>query len=516
MVHRLGAVVLCACLCVPSSSCSQGSTGVAETIVDASSDVTHGFGGEGGSGAPVSTGGIPTVTDEGIDAGVGSGISDRHAPISDGGLPQKPSCTFTQSARVSAKMATVAVVSWTTSLAHVTEARIDFGLDTSYGMAAPVSTPLSDDNVTTLLLGMKQNRTYHYRISATNGAGSCTSEDYTIVTGSLPSGVPKIKATTHDASALYGGFLLTGRYIVGVGASTAPAYIVDRDGDVVWAYLPGSNVLGLVMSYDGSRIWINSNSSTTSKAHVHRLSMDGLTVEDLSPAFAGLNHQLTVLPDETVAFYAYGANGCDDVKEYAPDGTVKTLVNAGTAQGETGGCHLNNIQYSKDDDTLVFSDLYHQTVVKIRRSDGATVWVLGGTKPTSFTGDTWVGGQHGIHILGLDDFLIFNNNTKGSNGGPAPLGGSGDGSVAAEYRLDLLGMKVSRVWSYKANPGVQSDIMGDLQRLPNGNTVVAYSYAGVVQEVSASGVLLQQLTWPSGTAFSYIQKRATLYGPPPR
>ena len=58
--------------------------------------------------------------------------------------------------------------------------------------------------------------------------------------------------------------------------------------------------------------------------------------------------------------------------------------------------------------------------------------------------------------------------------------------------------------------------MGDLQRLSNGNTIVGYSTKGVAHEVSSSGTLLQELAWPGGSSFGYIQKRATLYGPPPR
>ena len=44
-----------------------------------------------------------------------------------------------------------------------------------------------------------------------------------------------------------------------------------------------------------------------------------------------MNHQMAILPDESVAFYAYGSNGCDDIKERAPNGTVKTVVNSKTA-----------------------------------------------------------------------------------------------------------------------------------------------------------------------------------------
>ena len=61
-------------------------------------------------------------------------------------------------------------------------------------------------------------------------------------------------------------------------------------------------------------------------------------------------------------------------------------------------------------------------VTKVKRTDGSTVWVLNGTGNQTFTGDTWPGGEHGIHILGLDDFLIFNNNSSvaGSTSAAAP------------------------------------------------------------------------------------------------
>ena len=100
------------------------------------------------------------------------------------------------------------------------------------------------------------------------------------------------------------------------------------------------------MSYDGNYMWINNADVPNRTAVVHRVSMDGLVDEDHSSEFVGLSHQLTVLPDETVAFYAYGTNGCDDIKLRAPDGTVTTVVNARAAHGGTVACHVNAIFYS--------------------------------------------------------------------------------------------------------------------------------------------------------------------------
>jgi hypothetical protein len=245
--------------------------------------------------------------------------------------------------------------------------------------------------------------------------------------------------------------------------------------------------------------------------------MDGLSDEDLSGKLAGAQLQLTILPDETVAFFATSPAGCPDLREYSPTGSVTTIANTGTAQGVTSECEVWNIQHSREDDTLVFSDYAHQSIVKVRRKDGTTVWILNGAAST-FTGASWQGGQSGLHMLAADRLLLFGNNSKTLGGGSTQpsLGGAGDGSVAIELALDLPGKKASQVWSYKAIPGIQNDVMGDVQRLPSGNTIIAYSAKGLLHEVDAGGTLLQEWTWGVGMSFGYVEKRATLYGPPPR
>jgi hypothetical protein len=259
-------------------------------------------------------------------------------------------------------------------------------------------------------------------------------------------------------------------------------------------------------------MWINGANVPSGTAHVHRVTMDGMMDEDLSAQFTGQNHQLTVLPDETIAFYAYGTNGCDDIKERSPSGTVKTIINARTAHGGTGSCHVNTVQYSKSDDALVFSDLDNQDVTKVTRT-GTVVWVLNGTG-NQFSGASWKGGEHGIHIIAVDDFLVFNNNSTTLAGSTMSAGGTGDGSIALEVKINASAKTAMQVWSYKASPGVQNDVMGDVQRLPNGNTMIAFSTKGTIQEVDASGTVLQQMK--SQSNFGYIEKRASLYGPPPK
>lgn len=445
----------------------------------------------------------------GSDAGPEVGSDARADGGADPGDARFPTdgaggCTFSIDASLSPKIGTVGVVNWSANFPDTKEAHIDFGLTPAYEMVAPA--PLvAPDGTRTLLLGMKPSRTYHFRVEVSGGGAQCTSGDRTITTGPVVNGLASIVKTVPNPAAAFGGFLVTGQYVKFASASGVPAYILDADAEVVWWHFVPSDATSARMTHDGSAMWINGVNVPSGTASVHRVSMDGVTDEDHSSEFVGLNHQLTVLPDDSVVFDAYGANGCDDIKRWMPGGAVTTIVNAQAAHGGTGTCHVNAIGYSSPDDTLVFSDLENNDLTKITLS-GATVWVLNGVGDT-FTGDSWSGGQHGFHLLGLDDLVLFNNNDT-------VYGGTGTGSAALEMKLDLGTMTATRVWSYLASPAIENSVLGDVQRLPNGNTVVAYSTAGIVDEVDAAANLVQEWRW--STSLGYIEKRATLYGPPPR
>jgi hypothetical protein len=300
-----------------------------------------------------------------------------------------------------------------------------------------------------------------------------------------------------------------------VTSGHAPAFIFDSDGSYVWWYDDTSDACGARMSYDGNYIWIASGNVPDGMTtdHVHRVTMDGLTDTDFTTAFAHHSHEVTPLPDGSVAFFTYGTgtNGCDDIKIFptggTPSSTATTLVNARTAHGGTASCHVNYIQYSPSDDTLIFSDLDNDCLTKVSRTTGATVWVLSGSNgiTSTFTGDLWKGGQHGFQILSANDILLFNNNSPSS-------GGSGSGATALEVMLDTGANTSTKVWSYTASPAIQVMALGDVQRLPNGNTIVNYGPASTIEEVDSGGTVVQEVT-STRTTFGFFEKRATLYGP---
>jgi len=298
-------------------------------------------------------------------------------------------------------------------------------------------------------------------------------------------------------------------------------FILDKDYDLVWTYdWKIGQPTRARMTPDGKYMYVARANVPSANAGMKKIAMDGSTEEDVSSKFARMNHDFTILDDEhqTMYFIAYAQNGsCDDVVEYDPvTGMNRTVMNTSAAFSDGAPCHCNAIDYSPMDDTLIISDLDHHALIKVDRKTGATKWVLNGCDQNDFTGEgsTWTGPEHNFHILGPDHILLFNNVVGMGGGGSCPVGNSG--SLAIELKLDETAKTATKMWTYSAMPAVQNIVMGDVQRVDKGNTIVAYSTQGVVHEVDSASKLIRSISWGTGGAIGYIIWRPTLYGKSPR
>jgi len=459
---------------------------------------------KGGSGA---TGGTAPRPTGGATTGAGGASLTGTGGSGLGGSTGVTCSINIKTKSLSTAIPTVGIVEWSSDLSGITEANIEFGLDTNYGMTAPVD--LTETNYRTLILGMKAGgRTYHFRVVAKAGDKICTGQDNTLpATGDPPNALPQLTLTPTKANGLDGGFLVAETFKQAFGTSgDGAAYIIDGDGDFVWWYV----VKGIVdlsrarQSYDGKYMWITSVNVMSNTQKMIRVKMDGTDAQDLTSQFGGINHDFAVHSNETIAFIAYGSNNCDDIKERAPDGTVTTIINSGTAVGASA-CHCNAIHYDRNDDTIVFSELDTSSFVKVTRDTKKVVWLMSSQNSgkATVTGVSWRN-QHGFHIIDPKHLLFFNNNT-------------GPNSTAIEAELSINGGSgtATQLWSYPSTVTVQ--YMGDAQRLNNDNTLVTYSSAGEIREVSSAGTLLQTVKVSgSGNLVGFTEKRKSLYGPPPR
>lgn len=396
-------------------------------------------------------------------------------------------------------ISTVGIVEWQVELENVDEAMIEFGIKTdtpAFEMVAPVD--LSQDNHRTLLLGMKGSTEYAFRIVASSGEQSCTSETFALETGPVASRVPGVVTEVMLASDIAPGFFIVTSGLS--GGLDSEIYIFDQDADVVW-WWPGPAMAPRArMSWDGQSMWTLAANPAGTEGEVRRVSMDGLAEQANVSGLEQAHHDFTVLPDGTVVAIAYGdqgPEGCSSIIARAPNGQLTTLVeDVSTLYPATVDCHPDAIQYDPMSESFTIAVAGENLFVNFDRLGNAN-WQFGGTSAlTTHLPGTWQG-NHGHQLLQNGNLLFFSND-------------DGLQSLALEYRLNVGSLSAMEVWRYSGGQG--SSILGDVQRLPNGNTLVTYSLQGVIEEVRPAGEVVQTF---ATSALGYVTYRRSLYGPPP-
>ena len=426
------------------------------------------------------------------------------------GLPQTTCAVSVTSAYISPAMATVGVVTFMTSLPNVRAAEIGFGVDTHYGLVAPVD--LTEAGFRTLLLGMAQNRTYHFRVAVSDGTSVCYGDDRTLTTGSLGSRA-LAAATTSPAAAP--GFIVTAR--------DGEAVIYDQQGELVWAYrMP--NVFAVHLSWDGKFVLGRDPGpfDLDSGGQFWRVRLDGSEPETLD-APGGDHHDFAPTP-EGIAYLAKTAEGeCDRVYEATvavTDGVpvfdtwpvFQHFPDTGAIEG-TEICHANRIHYLQEKNVYTISDR-NKDVLAVFTRDGTPVTSIGKTPSGDWSrhiqaegaglgGDWHV--QHGHDFYADDALVVFTNE---SNVGAAVL------------HYTIRGKEAVLDWKYTG--AGESKIQGDVQHLPNGNFLVTTNLGNRMVELGPDGSTelgRYELDGPLGPlyGFTYATHRASLYGsPPPR
>ncbi len=373
---------------------------------------------------------------------------------------------------------TVGIVNWTNAeldLNAATDVYVEFGLDTTYGTRAP-------GDPRTLLLGLKPLTTYHFRVVVETAAGRVTSEDKTVTTGEPTTLVNLESFEVKDDATREKGFIVTSFWR---GNGSSVIFILDSDGDVVWWYDTGMDgVARARMSATGKNMWMIEPDNMG--APIARVSMDTLDSQTYGQVVG--SHDLTPVEGETMAYLDYGESDCDSIFEITPEGDTEEIWDSQDVA--TAMCHGNALRYSKTEDVYTFSDVTTDIWVVSRAGEyqwGLADLVEGGVS-------AWGGRNHGHHLLD-DSIIIFAN-----------AGGGMMVSTVVEY--DLSGNEI-----FEYDGGAFSANLGDVQRLPGGNTLVTYSNDGIIHEITAEQEVVLEIHTTS-QSFGYALWRESLYGEP--
>jgi len=412
-------------------------------------------------------------------------------------------------------MATVGVVEWAVD-GIPTEAKIVYELDgasaevLNRGGEAPVD--LTRENYRTLLLGLKQSSSYSFSIEATVDGEVCVSDTYSLPeTGSL-SGAPPFAVSVDAPEAREPGFIVTSSGYTEDPENDSTAFILDADGEVVWAAPAPPEASRAKLDYEGENMWMLGLNFGGGYGEMRYLSLDGQVGQKDIAGLEPAHHDFTVMPGGKVAALAWTELSIEGPESEllirSPDGTIESafLIGENLYLPTNDRFHCNAVHYVEEDDSFTISDRYASAVVKVS-SDGEIQWQLGGScagapaGPDKCSEQNW-NANHGHQLLSDGSFLIFNNSPR--------EGGENSNVLEFDLAETETSMTASLIRDYEGTSA--SGVLGDVQRLPGGNTLITYSQASQIVEVDADWQIVQTFSGDVG----YAEWRPTLYGPPAR
>ncbi len=421
----------------------------------------------------------------------------------------RPGDGFEISLEQSAAIPTVYTAHWSAELDTIDAAWWELGRpDHGVERILPVDTTAGPEFETTLY-GMKPGESYRLWAVVESDGEILRSDEHRVETGLLPPELPELSVERAEGAETWEGLLVTT-----IAAMPPTAVMIDVDGDIVWWHMLDGveNLARARLDVDGRHmLMLDMNLEGSALGALYRIDLAG-EERALLPS-ANFHHDFALRADGTVAALAYDPMDIggisvpgDRIVELSPDGETRVVydvweddeVEYSPADAYMGRMwpHANAIDISDDGEAYLVSFLSLDSVVRIDRATGKVDWRVGGRHSDVTTAD---GGtelfdhQHQFHWLG-DRLLAFEN-------GPLSMGVS----AALEYAVDLEGGQVELAWEHPSSLGLSSPILGDVQRLEGGDTLITWSYAGRIEQVTPEHEVSWALQASVGGAFGYTE-----------
>ena len=309
--------------------------------------------------------------------------------------------------------------------------------------------------------------------------------------------------------------------------------VFDREGTVVWAHQSPrrTNTMQSQPSAAGNTLLIDhstyfSNSTDRGRSsEIVELTLDGTRVRTI-PA-PGQHHAYTSAPDGTVYFASYRIEGAgppadDVIVRVDPDGTQTDVFSCwawGEPQDRSGHqypwCGSNTIRLEPAHGLVLYSLFTWDTVLEISM-DTWEVERHYGQLPGSLAFDpeeARIDYQHGPRLVPYDDerdaLLVSTHSSLDDR----------EYEIAVrEFLVDRENGVLEQVWSWGEGLGVTGRGMGEVHRLPSGNTLQNYGTNAVMREVTRDGELVWDLRFeatergPTSEPHHKMGRTTPLYG----
>lgn len=421
---------------------------------------------------------------------------------------------------LSEQIPTVFTARWTMDPDEVDDVALDF--ESAGSIKRAPGHIDGQGNCEAIVLGVKPDTEVTVRTVAFVGDTELDGEEGTITTGALPAALPRITLDEEhlDPSRASGGFLVT-------SLMPGPAVILDADGDIVWWALDPQEpamVSRVRKSVDGESMlalmWSLFRPSTAEPHTLTRIALDGSHSSTLS--YATAHHDFVELPDGTIAlltsdlqqFDGLAVNG-DQIVEVGLDGSERqawSIWDHKTFDPDQPGppgeywSHCNALDYDAGEGAYTISSRALDELMRVDRSSGELLWELGAELDdfvlTSGDAGDWFQNQHQFQLLD-GGVLVFDNGEDGAAH-----------SRTVEYALDEAAGTAELVWLYEPEQPISVYAFGDVHRHPSGNTLITWSGAGQIDEVTPDGEVVWRINVELGATLGYTTWMGSLYDEP--
>lgn len=377
------------------------------------------------------------------------------------------------------------------------------------------------------MLGLRPATSYLVTLEARRAGSSVLGPAVAYVTPSLPQALAGVTMTLVSGSPPTSGYTLTA-----LSASDGHGYLIafDAAGIIRWYRDCGPWYVQEAKQQSNGDLTVyagNAIGNNAAPGGFVEFTPTGDSVRSISAAGSPYTdgHELLVQTDaqgnrvadylfgydiRTVDESGYGGGSADALAGHqllriSAAGTVDTLLQGWAYWthadkidppiNDEGIDHPNSLDFDRDGGVIAsFRNL--GAIIKIDPATSKVVWQLGGTRNQfAFIGDPLNGfsGQHSVRVLPNGHFLVFDNGVSN----PTPS------SRAVEYAVDESAKTATMVWQYTPEPALFNQFTGSVQRLANGNTLVAWTNFGLIDEVSASGALVTRMQLNSSPGVPY-------------
>ena len=367
--------------------------------------------------------------------------------------------------------------------------------------------PVHGETVTLAVLGLLPNTTYALALQAYGGGATVLSNPSSASTGELPDALKSV-------SLVSTGTPEPGYLLVPLGVLGAVAF--DHSGRIVWyrafplgtgervdetAQQPNGDFTTYVGTTSGWQADTGRFYEYTPNGEIvrvfraggglytdeHELLLTGTSQGDMRAHLFGYDlrtvdqSSIGGPSNSLVAGHALLRMALDGHAEFQWSAWDHFPVEQWAGPTQTDFDHTNALTFDLDGNYVV-SVRNLSEVDKIDAQTGQFIWRFGGKNGQFAIRNDPDGGpslQHAVRVLSNGHLLMYDN---GVDHTPQE-------SRAVEYALDLTAMTATLVWQYRHTPAIYTPIVGYVQRFGNQKTLVAFGWAGVVNEVNPDGTV---------------------------